>query len=178
MSTDPSPWETPVPTPAPPPVPTLPQAWAPGSRTGVVPVAAVATVPVPAGLWVVGAHGGAGTTTLARLLGAGDAGRTWPTGPGVRVWVAARTHATGIEAARQGAITWAGGGAGNATLAGVLWVPDGPARLPKALREPVELASGAFPAAVTVPWVPEWRQSLTPWGNPPRSVIRALAGIS
>lgn len=62
------------------------------------------------GLWVVAAHGGAGASTVASLLGGGDAGVAWPE-PTDRgracVIVVARTHSHGISSAKAAAIEWA-----------------------------------------------------------------------
>lgn len=109
-------------------------------------------------LWVVGAHGGAGTSTWAQILGCGDSGQAWPlTGMPVRVVVAARTHRYGLEAARRAAIQWAGGVLTHVELVGLLLSPDAPGRVPKPLREVVQNVSGAFPQVFHVPWVEAWR---------------------
>ena len=131
--------------------------------------------------WLVGAHGGAGVTSLARLLGWGDAGVAWPAAAdsgGLVVWVVARTHGAGVDAAQRAAVQWAGGGVPGVGLAGVVWVADSPGRLPRGLRGRRALVSGAFPRSVAVPWVGAWREGEA-WASPApvrvRRVLRALA---
>lgn len=177
----PNPW-LPAPAPAPAaPAPAPAVVWSPGTVTGVH--ASGRRLPVreveQAGLWVTGAHGGAGATTLARLLGAGDCGASWPhlSGGMVQVLVAARTNSAGIEAARDAAVGWAAGQAPGARLLAVVWMADAPGRLPRPLREALAMASGAYPASVMVPWTPRWR--LAPaWSQPiPREISRALHAV-
>lgn len=131
--------------------------------------------------WLAGAHGGAGVTSLARLLDWGDAGASWPVdadGGDLRVWVVARTHAAGIGAAQRAAVQWAGGGAPGVELAGVVWVADSPKRLPRSLRGRRALVSGAFPTSVAVPWVGAWREG-DAWASPaPIRVRRALRALT
>lgn len=133
------------------------------------------------GLWVVGAHGGAGATVLAGLLDAGDAGAAWPVpGPGVgrvRAVVAARTSAHGIERARSAAIQWASGDLPGVDLVGVVWVADAPGRLPRPLRGPLSLAGGAFPLSASVPWVGAWRIAAVDAAAVPGRVRRALGQL-
>lgn len=115
-----------------------------------------------AGLWVVGAHGGAGASTWARLLGAEDAGVAWPQpvvpGVSVHVVVLARTSVTGLEAARAAAVEWAEGACPGVELLGVLLGADAPGkRRPKQLKALIADVSGAFPVALLVPWQERWR---------------------
>ena len=115
-------------------------------------------------LWVAGAHGGAGTSTWAGLLGAGDAGVSWPVpavpGEQVRVLVAARTHAAGLEAARAVAVEWLEGTVPGVELLGLVLGADAPGRRhPKALARLVRDVGGAFPVVLHVPWQAAWRLS-------------------
>ncbi|WP_144020818.1 DUF6668 family protein [Actinomyces oris] len=115
-------------------------------------------------LWVVGAHGGAGTSTWAGLLDAGDAGCSWPVpavpGEQVRVLVAARTHAAGLEAARAVAVEWLEGTVPGVELVGLVLGADAPGRRrPKPLARLVRDVSGAFPVVLRVPWQAAWRLS-------------------
>ncbi len=177
-----NPWLTPVQEPAPEPVAPAPRPWAPGADVAAVPglpVAAVEQAP-GGGLWVVGAHGGAGASTLAALLGAGDAGRCWPLDPSgrTRVVVAARTSAYGIGCAQEAAMQWAAGGAPPGTeLLAVAWVADAPGRLPRALAKRLGLVSGAFPVAVRVPWVGAWRVGGQGPLPVPKNVWRSLSAL-
>ncbi|WP_126383520.1 DUF6668 family protein [Actinomyces howellii] len=133
-----------------------------------------------AGLWLVGAHGGAGTSTVARVLGVAESGTRWPVSDQglVRAWVVARTHRAGTAAAQRAAVQWAGGGVPGVDLAGVVWVADAPGRLPRPLRRAVDLVSGAFPASVTVPWVGGWREGEADASSVPGQVRRALRAVS
>lgn len=155
--------------------------WASGAEVRVRDGRALGTFGAPGGgLWVVGAHGGAGASVLACLLGAEDAGVAWPV-PGagdeeVRVLVAARTSAHGIEAAQDAAVQWASGALEGVDLVGVVWVADAPGRLPRELRRLVALVSGAFPMSVSVPWVGAWRTAaVVDAAAAPKDVRRALS---
>lgn len=113
---------------------------------------------------VMGAHGGAGTTTVARLLGACDAGRAWPH-PGdshpPRVLLVARTHAAGLMAAsRELAGYCADRCPDGPYLAGLVLVADAPGRLPKPLKRRVTILLSATMVHM-LPWVPAWRLSDT-----------------
>lgn len=159
-----------------------PRAWALGVVSPDVPepVGAVGTVAVRgARRWLVGAHGGAGVSTLARLLEWGDAERSWPVpavpGEVLEVWVVARTHGAGITAAQDAAVAWASGRMPGVELGGIVWVPDAPKKLSRVLREQKVHVSGAFPTSVTLPWVEGWREE--PAGQlpaAPGNVRRAL----
>lgn len=110
-------------------------------------------------LWVLGAHGGAGTTTIAGLLEAGDAGRAWPIPPdvGVRpqVLLCARISLTGLLAAQRALREWASGTVPVA-LHGVLLVPAGP-KQPKELKDLAARVKAAASGAVwQLAWHPGW----------------------
>lgn len=145
------------------------------SETGVprVPVAG----PVPA-VWVVGAHGGAGESTLAALLhGAAEAGHAWPVredGDGEDVvLLVCRSSAAGLRAAQLAAIEY-GSGALPGVLAGLVVMADAPGRLPKALTDQIRLVAGAVPHLWQVPWVEAWRLSPTPQSA---GLPRAVRGV-
>ena len=61
-------------------------------------------------LWIVGAHGGAGASTWAHLLGAGDAGVAWPQHVNptrlLSIVVCCRSTAAALRAAQDVAIEW------------------------------------------------------------------------
>jgi hypothetical protein len=109
---------------------------------------------------VAGAHGGAGATTVARLINATDLGRRWPRpgdGHPPRVLVVARTHAAGLMAASQILARYCAGGCPEGTyLAGFVLVPDAPGRLPKPLTRRVTILASAT-MVYRLPWVPDWR---------------------
>lgn len=111
---------------------------------------ALATYPVTAGgLFVVGAHGGAGETTIASWTGGRAAGRRWPVsatwatpgnhprpdGRAIDLVLVARTHARGLAAAREVLTQWAAGRLPANQLRGLVLIPDAPGRLPPQLAE-------------------------------------------
>ena len=111
-------------------------------------------------LWMVGAHGGAGASTWAHLLGAGDAGTAWPQhvnpSRALSIVVCCRSTAAGLRAAQDVAIEWASG-ALPGQLVGLVVGADAPGRLPRELREQLQITSGAFPRYTFVPWQAQWR---------------------
>jgi hypothetical protein len=123
---------------------------------------AIAADDEPSPVFVVGTHGGAGTSTVARLLNALDSGCHWPEPPyGVRasVILTARTNAAGLRAASQ---TLAGYHARGypefAYLTGFILVADAPGRLPKDLNRRIAIL-GSAAMIYRLPWVREWRLS-------------------
>jgi hypothetical protein len=110
---------------------------------------------------VVGAHGGAGTSTVARLLNATDSARFWPDpdeqGDAIRVVLAARTNAVGLMAASQAlAGYYANSHPEGPYLAGFVLVPDAPGRLPKDLNRRIAILASAT-MVYQLPWVRSWR---------------------
>ena len=109
-------------------------------------------------IWFVGAHGGAGTTTLARAVtGGADAGRFWPvpeSGSPSKVVLVARSNAVGLGAAQKAAKQWALSDLKNEIeLLGLAVMADAPGRLPRYLRDLIDLVAGAVPALWYLPWV-------------------------
>lgn len=153
-------------------------AWTPGAEVRVTQGLPVVDAPSEPGLWVVGAHGGAGATTWAHLLGAGDAGCAWPRPPHpVQVLVVARANRTGLRAAQAAAIQWASGAVEAVDLVGLLLVADAPGRMPKGLRDYARLVKGAFPQVIDMGWVESWRVQEA-WTQPtPREAQRVLARV-
>lgn len=114
----------------------------------------------PADLWVVGVHGGAGESTLASLSpGWRAAGHEWPHVPGVKssVLLVARSNAKGLKAAQSAAIQWASGHAPDINLLGLVVIYDAPGKLPRELRDLVQVVGGGLPRTWSVPWVESWR---------------------
>lgn len=111
-------------------------------------------------LWIVGAHGGAGTSTWARILGVGDAGASWPQHVNptrlLSIVVCCRSTAAGLRAAQDVGIEWASG-ALPGQLVGLVVGADAPGRLPRELRDQLQITSGAFPHCAFVPWQAQWR---------------------
>lgn len=111
-------------------------------------------------LWIVGAHGGAGTSTWARILNVGDAGASWPQhvnpSRSLDIVVCCRSTAVGLRAAQDVGIEWASG-ALPGQLVGLVVGADAPGRLPRELRDQLQITSGAFPRYAFVPWQAQWR---------------------
>ena len=112
-----------------------------------------------AALWLVGAHGGAGESTLACLVPDWQAaGHAWPesaAGPAACV-LTARTSAAGLLAAQAALRQWAAGDA-PVDLAGLVLLADAPGRLPRPLRDLAGLVAGGAPRCWSIPWIEAWR---------------------
>jgi hypothetical protein len=110
----------------------------------------------------VSAHGGAGESTLERLLpGSKAAGHAWPISPSrarpARVLLVARTNFSGLTAAQRALRDWASG-AVPVQLDGLVLMADAPGRLPKELRALSQLVASAAPGrSWQLPWQPAWR---------------------
>ncbi|MEZ2373414.1 DUF6668 family protein [Arthrobacter sp. RCC_34] len=120
--------------------------------------------PAPA-VWVMGAHGGAGESTIAKLLdGAVATDHAWPVreddgGPD-QVLMVCRSNAAGLRAAQRAAIEFNAASAGlPGSLAGLVVMADAPGRLPKPLATQMRLVAGAVPHLWFMPWVEAWRTS-------------------
>jgi len=116
-------------------------------------------------LWIVGAHGGSGETTLASLHEAWwPAGHCWPQGPtGTSGCVlTARTSADGLLAAQSALAQWAASGAGTARLLGLVLIADAPGKLPRPLRELACVVAGGAPRLWMMPWIEAWRLGAQP----------------
>lgn len=115
----------------------------------------------PAELWWVGAHGGAGESSLAALVPDWTAaGQAWPKPPGEgphRAVLVARSHMAGLRAAQAASTQWAAGLVPHVELLGMVVVADAPGRLPRPLREFAKLVGGGVPRTWYVPWMESWR---------------------
>lgn len=135
------------------------------------------TGPAPA-VWVMGAHGGAGESTVAALLeGAVAADHAWPVreddGAGDAVLLVCRSNAAGLRAAQLAAIEF-GAGSLPGSLAGLVVMADAPGRLPKALADQLRLVAGAVPHLWQVPWVETWRLATAPEPSALPGAARAI----
>ncbi|MDO5048525.1 MAG: hypothetical protein Q4D87_01415 [Actinomycetaceae bacterium] len=154
--------------------------WKPGAQ-----VSMVSGLPIvdadgeDCGLWVVAAHGGAGATSWARLLSAGDAGVSWPRPVSVtRAVVVARSSLVGLQAAQVAAIQWASGQVAGVELVGLILGADAPGRMPKDLVDLRRRVAGAYPKVWQVGFQNNWRSHLA-WNTPVcREVGRVLKDIS
>jgi len=131
-------------------------------------------------VWWVGAHGGAGESTLEQLLeGSRATDHAWPcgelgTGLTPAVLLVARTHAHGLRAAQLRAMEWASGSVPVA-LHGLVLVADAPGKLPKPLKDFSQIVSGAVPRVWHLPWVEAWRVGAPVSGDTtPKAIIKVL----
>ena len=112
------------------------------------------------GICWVGAHGGAGATTLAAVTGGLDVGCRWPDPARfepARVILVARTHAGGIRAASRALDAMREGRhPAGMTLVGVVLVADAPGFLPRPLVRRIRVLRAAA-QVWRVPWMPQWR---------------------
>ena len=155
-------------------VPAGPQSWVRGPtrsvRVAAGPTAAPTVEPAETtappsthhdtGISWVGAHGGAGASTLASLLGGADVGRRWPDptcGEPGRMVLLARTHAAGLQAAgRVLESLQKGQHPPGLELVAVALIADAPGRLPMSLSRRVRVLCSAV-RTYRVPWVASWR---------------------
>lgn len=112
--------------------------------------------------WV-GAHGGAGESTLELLMpGSLAMGHAWPRVTeavgegGPDVVLVARTDARGLRAAQLAATQWAAGGVA-VRLVGLVLIADAAGRLPRPLRDFSQVVAGGVPHVWQIPWVQAWR---------------------
>lgn len=118
-------------------------------------------VPRPSGrppaFWLLGAHGGAGVSTLEAIWApAADSRRGWPaaeTNP--FVVVVARMHAAGLDAAHRLCLQHQGGSAGDCELLGLVTVATTPGKPAVSLTRRRELVAAAAGASWHIDWVPE-----------------------
>ena len=154
--------------------PTAPQAGVPAPDRGDrLPRRDVA---VTARLWWVGAHGGAGESTLAALLPQSRAaGHAWPVASApVRAVLVARTTMRGLRAAQVAAADWASGGVAGVELLGLVLIADAPTNLSRPLRELATVVAGGVPRVWRVPWHEPWRAGADPGQSSPRQARRLV----
>lgn len=129
-------------------------------------------------IWIVGAHGGAGESTVAQLLHGNETGHRWPDiSPRPAVLLTARTHVTGLRAAQMAMKAWAAGQTPDIRLIGLVLVADAPGKLPRALADRAEVIQGGVPHSWMLPWVDEYRLDVDP-ADPPRQVRKVLREIN
>ncbi|KAF4410155.1 hypothetical protein CRI70_31805 [Streptomyces sp. Ru87] len=146
---------------APPPRAEVPPPGAePGAGAGPESAAAPSPVPRAGGPAWVSAHGGAGASTLAAVLGGVDSGNRWSDparGEPRDVLLVARTHAAGLTALSQWLDLYRRGEhPPGVEILGAVLVADAPGRLPRQLAQRVKVI-GSVVNVHRVPWVPTWR---------------------
>ncbi|MBD8586001.1 hypothetical protein IFT90_15705 [Frigoribacterium sp. CFBP 8766] len=135
-------------------------------------------------MWWLGAHGGAGETTLSALVQSSQpADHAWPLpnerGASNRVTIVARTNYAGLMAAQRAAREWAAGTtAGLVDLAGLVLIADAPGRRPKELRQLEQHIAGGYPRLWTLPWVEAWRMGPASPDDMPREYRALLADLN
>lgn len=113
-----------------------------------------------AALWIAGAHGGAGESRIAHLLGARATDHCWPVlqdGSKPRVLLVCRADIRGLTAARNALTQWASGATPKVNLLGLTILADAPGKTPKPLRDFAAIVGGGAPRLWTLPWVEAWR---------------------
>lgn len=134
--------------------------------------------------WLLGVHGGAGESTLETLIvGSRAAGHAWPMpaqrGLVNRVLLLARTNDRGLTAAQLALTEWASQSLGDVIqLQGIVFIADAPGRLPKQLRDRMEIIGGGAPRRWTIPWVEQWRSEPASVASSPREVDRIISDLS
>jgi len=131
-----------------------------------------------AAVWWLGAHGGAGETTLQELFsGSRAADHSWPLTAAdlapARVVLVARTHACGLNATQSAIREWAAGDA-PVLLLGLVLIADAPGRLPHRLRQLADLIAGGVPAVWSLPWIEAWRVGERPAAHNAPKIVRRL----
>ena len=110
-------------------------------------------------VWLVGAHGGSGCSSVAGLLShVGDAGVAWPIAPGddqTRVVLVARESFAGLGAARTALTEWVSGNV-PVRLEGLLLVAAQPGGTPRELRALSKLVGSQANGAV---WRLGWQKT-------------------
>lgn len=128
------------------------------------------------GIGWIAAHGGAGSTTLTRLLGGIDLGCRWPDaalGEPAKVLLLARTNAEGMRAAGRALNALREGRhPAGMRLVGLVLVADAPGRLPLPLARRIRVLRSIAPVH-RVPWMPGWRL-----GIQPKRVPKELFGLA
>lgn len=132
-----------------------------------------------ASLWVVGAHGGAGESSVAALEDGWTAsGHSWPvldTEAPAQCVVVARTSVAGLLAARTALTQWASASIGpSARVVGLVLIADAPGKLPAALRDLAKVVAGGAPRIWEIPWVEAWRLGEPPATARPRAATRLV----
>lgn len=132
---------------------------APRMARDVAPAAPVPPAPAitPDTVWLVGASGGVGVSTLAGLAGGNvvDGGVHEPAWQ-APVYVVAATHPAGLEAAADLARANARGDVAY-DVRGLILVHDRP-KLSRATVQLAKQVAGIYPRTMTVPYIASWRE--------------------
>lgn len=135
---------------------------------------------------VMGLHGGAGASTVARLLGdvATDCGTHWPLAggwvrprPSLSVIAVCRTHRSGLDAGFEFGRQWASRMLPEADqLAGIVVIDDGP-KLLSVQKTAVKQIRAMTRKSWHLPWIEEWRverPDLNALPSPARKLMKSI----
>ena len=111
----------------------------------------------PPAVWLLGAHGGAGVSTLEKMWApAGDSRRGWPAADSAPfVVIVARMQVDGLNAAHQLALQHRAQKVGACGLLGLVTVAAAPGKQDLTLSRSRELVAAAAGASWHIDWVPE-----------------------
>jgi hypothetical protein len=134
-------------------------------------------------LWVVGVHGGAGESTVTRLIdGSRPTEHAWPVIEGAemppRVLLVCRSNLNGLESARRALIEWTSPQAPQVELLGLAVLADAPGKLPKPLRDLATIVGGGAPRLWHLPWVEAWRTGTVDADLVPRETRKFITDIN
>jgi len=132
---------------------------APRLARGVAPSAPAVQAPTITAdtVWLVGASGGVGVSTLARLAGETVVdGGVHPPAWQAPAFIVAATHPAGLEAAAELARANARGDV-DYDIRGLILVHDRP-KLSRATVQLAKQVAGVYSRTMTVPFIPAWRE--------------------
>lgn len=127
------------------------------------------------------AHGGAGATSWAHILGGIDGGQVSDlnqdtTGPEVEIVLVARASIDGIDAAKSAIAIH-----GYERFVCVLLVPSAAGKMPRPIANEVKVLSGAV-TIITAPWSPSLlvrrAAQLNPTAIAPKELNKIIAGLT
>ncbi len=149
-------------------------------ETGWLPIRELTGTEAEVQCWFLGAHGGAGESTLARLFARfAPAGHAWPLAPHgwppPRVVLCARTNFWGMRAAQAAMRDWSANYRRHVEVLGLVLVADRPGRLPRSLSDFQRDLEGAAANVWRLPWVDRWSLGEIPSReNAPTREVEAL----
>ncbi len=160
----------------------------PGSQASRVPGVAAASstqlagspyqcAPAPAkpSLFVLGTHGGAGETSIAKLNPSwAEANHQWPSEP-ANVLLVARTSATGLEQTHQHIARWASGALPHINIVGLVLINDSHRKMPKPLAALKKLVEAGAPKVWHIGWSDAWR--MNDYSQNPSGIDRLLKDL-
>lgn len=108
-------------------------------------------------VWLLGAHGGAGVSTLESIWApAADSRRGWPAADQAPfVVVVSRMHSTGLDAAHRLCLQHQAGAVGGCKLLGLVTVAAAPGKPAVSLSRRRELVAAAAGQSWHIDWIPE-----------------------